>query len=146
MRRLKLVALDDDDLAVLSAHLQDAVMLVGQIRYLPGRRTFTIVVNRFDWDGQRERSAGNGERRMTAVQFNAVTSAQSRNIRRDRPDAVLSLLQLVFSAGETPPAGTIELVFAGGGSIALDVECVDAALEDLGPVWETGNVPAHDLE
>lgn len=141
MDLLKLTALDADDLAVLSAHLQDAVLLVGDIRYLAGEQRFVMVANRFDWDGK----AGKGPamRRRCGVHFNRVLSVRSQKIKQGASEAVLSLLSIAFAEGEEAPAGIIELTFSGGGSIRLEVECIEASIEDLGPMWETESVPDH---
>ncbi|NNE23139.1 MAG: DUF2948 family protein [Rhizobiales bacterium] len=141
MDLLKLTALDDDDLSVLSAHLQDAVLRIGDIRYLPGEQRFVMVANRFDWQG----ATGNkAMRRRCGVHFDRVRAVQSKKVRLGADDAILSLLAIEFKAGREAPEGSIELTLSGGGSIRLDVECIEANLEDLGPMWETGNIPSHD--
>ena len=142
MDLLKLAALDADDLSVISAHLQDAVLLVGDIRYLAREKRLVMLVNRFDWDGG---TAGDkGRRRRAGLHFNRVLSVKSQKIRLGADEAVLSLLAIVFKPGEEAPAGDIELTFSGGGTIRLEVECIEARLQDLGPEWETAHVPAHD--
>jgi hypothetical protein len=141
MEPLKLTALDNDDLSVISAHLQDAVVLIGDIRYLPGQQRFVMVVNRFDWQSADGKKA---MRRRCGVHFDRVQAVQSRKVRQGADDAVLSLLAVGFKAGDVAPEGSIELTLSGGGSIRLDVECIEASLEDLGPMWETGNIPSHD--
>ena len=143
---LKLTALDADDLEVISAHLQDAVLLVGDMKFLPGESRFAAVVNRFDWQGA---DAGDRaklyQRRRSGLRFDRVNSVKARNIRQDAGDAVLELLAVRFEAADGP-AGRVTLVFAGGGAIRLDVECIEAALGDLGPAWRTENRPAHRLD
>ena len=141
MDLLKLTALDEDDLSVISAHLQDAVLQIGDIRYLAGEQRFVMVANRFDWQ---EASGKKGVRRRCGVHFNRVLAVQSRKVRQGVENAVLSLLSVEFKAGDVAPEGSIELTLSGGGSIRLDVECVEASLEDLGPMWETANIPNHD--
>ncbi len=140
---LKLAALDEDDLTVLSAHMQDAVARLGDFSFSPRRGQFALVANRFNWDNQLGQAKKSGERRRTGLHFNRVLSARSQRIRLGDPDAVVSLLALTFTPGTDKPAGTIDLTFAGGGLIRLDVECIEASLEDLGPVWQTPNVPDH---
>ena len=143
MQPLKLTALDADDLAVISAHMQDAVLTVGDIRLLSGRKKLALVANRFDWEG------GEGEgaaRRRTGLQFARVRRVRSQKIRRDAPEAVLSLLAIRFTPGEHPPEGEVELTFSGGGALMLDVECIEAAMQDLGEAWATHSVPRHGLD
>ena len=147
MDLLKLTALDEDDLSVISVHLQDAVIQVGDIRYLAGEQRFVMVANRFDWQGssgQKGVGGQKGTRRRCGVHFNRVQAVQSRKVRQGVENAVLSLLAVEFKAGDMAPEGSIELTLSGGGSIRLDVECIEASLEDLGPMWETANIPNHD--
>jgi Protein of unknown function (DUF2948) len=139
MAELKLIALDADDLAVLSAHLQDAVMQVADIAYLPKERRFAAVGNRFDW----MTAVGPGyARRRAAVRFERVLGAQVQAIDLKNKGTVLSLLALTFEP-TAPPEGYVTLHFADGGAIRLHVECVEAELKDLGPVWRVDFKPQH---
>ena len=142
---LKLTALDADDLRVISAHLQDAVMRVGDMRYLPVENRFAVVLNRFDWESAENAASGAGHgftRRRTGLRFDRVSAVKASNIRQGAPDAVLSLLAIEFEPADEP-SGFITLVFSGGGAIRLDAECIEAAMTDLGPVWETSGRPDH---
>lgn len=142
---LKLAALDEEDLAVLSAHLQDAVLLTGDLLWTPATHRFTIAMNRFAWEAAPEgRRARAFQRRRSVLHFDRVLQAQAQNIRRDVPDAVLELLAVTFEPGDAP-AGHILLTFAGGGTMRLAVECIEAQLADLGAAWQTKALPAHDL-
>ena len=144
MEPLRLAALDEDDLAVISAHMQDAVARLGDFSYLTKRRQFALVANRFNWDGQLNNNRQKGERRRTGLHFGQVLSVKSQMIKQASDDAIVSLLAISFTPGDTPPAGTIDLAFAGGGLVRLEVECIEAGIEDLGPVWETTNIPDHE--
>lgn len=135
---LKLVALDADDLAVISAQMQDAVLLAGDISYSRKRRQFALVANRYAWD----EASGKKQRHRTGLNFDRVTAVQAHGIDPARRDAVLSLLAITF-AGREPPGGTITLAFSGGGAIRLDIECIEARLSDMGPVWDTAHQPQH---
>ncbi|GBD50687.1 DUF2948 family protein [Methylopila sp. Yamaguchi] len=137
---LKLLALDEDDLAVLSAHLQDFVVKVGDLVFLPVEKRFAFVGNRLDL-----RVAGEPRRRRTAGHFERVTAVRARGVDRSRPDAVLNLLAIGFTPDEAP-SGAIELVFSGDASLRLEVECVEARAADLGPVWAAKAEPTHDLD
>lgn len=139
---LKLIALDDEDLAVISAHVQDAVLKVGDLVYLPADRRFALGMNRFIWekaDGQRQ----SYERRRSALSFDRVRSVKLSQIDRTRPDTVLELLAIAFEPGELP-AGFVTLYFAGGSAIRLEVECVETRLADLGVAWATAQKPTHE--
>jgi hypothetical protein len=145
MSSLKLIALDAEDLSVVSAHVQDAVAKVGDIAYEPARKLFTLAMNRFSWETSRTGwlfRKGEHQRRRAALSFSRVLSVQAAGIDREKPDTVLSLLAVRF-ASEQAPAGTVELVFSGGATIRLSVECIEARLSDLGGAWEAASRPAH---
>ncbi|MGH1352427.1 MAG: DUF2948 family protein [Methyloligellaceae bacterium] len=145
MTDLKLIALDKEDLEIISAHLQDAVMRVGDIAYLPKQNKFAALTNRFNWEkvhAEKKRSRKKYERRRSALRIERVLGAQIQNINLRDKDAVLELLALQFEAGDEPE-GSISLVFAGGGAVKLYVECIEVELNDLGAAWETKNMPEH---
>jgi Protein of unknown function (DUF2948) len=145
MELLKLIALDDEDLKVLSVQLQDAILRVEDMAFLPQERRFAAVLNRFDWlsatgDGQ---ETGSGfERRRCALRFERVLGAQFQNLALADKTAALELLAVNFEA-EDLPSGAITLIFCGGGAIRLQVEFIEAELRDLGPVWKTRVKPEH---
>jgi hypothetical protein len=142
--RLKLAAFDEEDLAVISAHVQDAVLKVGDMVYLPREKRFAIAMNRFIWETAETGRRKSVERRRAALSFDRVLKARLSNIDRDRPDAVLELLAVSFDADDTP-AGKVTLIFAGGGAVQLEVEVIEARLADLGTAWATQAKPSHDL-
>jgi hypothetical protein len=135
---LQLAALDAEDLGVISAHMQDAVLLVGDMSYNAKRKQFALIANRFAWDEEEIR-----QRRRSGLHFDRVLAVKQMNIRASEKDAVLSLLSIGFEKGD-PPSGIIVLTFSGGGSIRLTVECIEAALKDLGPAWGTEHTPIHE--
>lgn len=147
MPELKLIAFDADDLAVISAHLQDAVLKVADIAYLPRERRFAAVGNRFDWADALQNSKGKPEyvRRHTALRFERVLGAQLQGIDPNKKNAVLSLLAIGFEPVEAPdgPGGYVTLSFADGAAIRLQVECIEAELKDLGPAWRAKSMPKH---
>ena len=145
MTSVRLMALDSEDLDVLAAHMQDAVLKEGDLQYDAKARQFALVANRFVWEeaeGRRQRSF---ERRRAAMHFDRVLSVRSRGIRRNDPEQVLSLLTVQFLAeeGMDAPSGVIELIFAEDVSVRLEVECIEVQLADLGPAWETRRRPKH---
>jgi len=135
---LRLLAEDADDLAVISAALQDAVAKVGDIGWEPAGRRLTVGFNRFRWEAE----GGRGERVRTGLQLGGVLGIRSLKLRRDARDAVLELLSLGFEPGEAP-GGEIVFTFAGGGELRASVECVDVALADVSAPWPTPRRPAH---
>ncbi len=136
---LKLIALDADDLAVLAAHLQDAVRKVADIVWLPAEKRFALAARRFDWEGA---PRGQYRRRLTALHFDRVLAVRSTGIDKQIPDRVLSLLAIAFT-GSDGPEGDVTLHFSDGAAIRLAVECVEAQMKDLGPVWEALAKPEH---
>jgi hypothetical protein len=137
--RLRLLAEDADDLAVISAALQDAVTHIGDIQWERRERRLTIAFNRFRWEAEE----GQGERVRAGFQLGCVQGVKARNLRRDAKDAVLELLALTFEPTE-PPGGRITFAFAAGGDLAAEVECIDAALADLSTPWPVPHKPGHE--
>ena len=143
--RLKLQAIDEEDLAVLSAHVQDAILKVGDMSYLPKEKRFAIAMNRFGWEVDSEDDTH--QRRRSALVFDRVTGAKCCQMRRDQPETVLELLAVSFEPGDQEaPAGYVTLHFAAGAMLRLEVECIEARLADLGPAWATTVRPHHVLE
>ncbi len=137
---LKLVALDHEDLAVISTHLQDALAKVGDIAYLPKEKRFVMVLNRFDWTGS-ERDLP--VRRRAGFHFERVLAAKTRGVDLSARDAIVNLLAVEFAERESP-SGVVTLLFSGDAAIKLDVECLEAALSDLGPQWPAQKRPRHE--
>lgn len=142
MTPLKLIALDEEDLAVVSSHLQDAVVRVEDLAYLPGQKRFAAVVNRFDWERAELDGGKSFERRRAALRFDRVLGAKLKNIKPTARERILSLLAVSFEPGDAP-GGKVTLFFSGDASILLEVECIEAELKDLGPVWRTRHKPQH---
>ncbi|MDG4882675.1 DUF2948 family protein [Mesorhizobium sp. WSM4884] len=142
MAALKLIALDDQDLSIVSAHVQDAVMKVSDLEYLPAAKRFVLTMNRFVWEAKSGLFRQHNERRQSVLHFDRVLGAKTSGIARDKPAEVLSLLAISFVA-ISKPAGIIELVFSGGGTIMLDVECIEARLADIGGAWQATSRPVH---
>ena len=143
MDPLKFVVLDEEDLEVVSTHLQDAVLKASDVLWRPSDKRLVLALNRFDWEG-----AQNGDteyhRRRTALRFERVLACKCRDIRRDGEDVVLNLLAVEFAETDAP-GGVVTLTFSGGGALRLEVECLEAELADLGPSWPTTTRPTHAL-
>lgn len=145
MADIKLIALDADDLSVISAHLQDAVLQVGDIAYLPKEKRFAAIANRFDWvNALKEGKSDKAEfaRRQAALRFERVLNAQVQGIDLKNKGMVLSLLAIGFEPAEAPE-GDVILHFSEGGAIRLRVECIEAELKDLGATWQATSKPQH---
>ena len=150
MEELKLVALDKDDIEIVSAHVQDALVKVADILWQPRERRFVMALNRFDWMNAADaRGAKNPDdaapdyrRCRTALRFERVNACKCRDIDPQDKNAVLNLLAVEFAERE-PPAGTVTLTFSGGAAIRLEVECLEAELVDLGEVFSAVLCPDH---
>jgi hypothetical protein len=144
MDQLKLVALDEQDLNIVSAHVQDAVMKVGDLEFLPRSKRFVVPMNRLAWEAVSGVLRKRGERRQSVLHFDRVLSAKTAGMNRDKPAEILSLLAIRFAEAEAP-AGAIELDFSGGATLRLEVECIEARLADLGAAWEASSLPSHKV-
>ena len=144
MNLLKLVALDERDLEVVSAHVQDATVRVGDIEYRAAAKRFAVAMNRFAWETKKGFIRPKYERRRSILHFDRVLSAKLFGISRDKKDDVLELLAVRFAAAQEP-VGTIELTFAGNAAIRLEVEVIEARLTDTGAAWEASSRPIHTV-
>lgn len=129
--RRKLAALDEDDLAVISAHIQDAAVVAGDILWRQGEMRLIVAMRRMDCE---DILAGDcvPRRLISALRFDRVLSCQSREIDMSAPELPLTLLGLEFHPGKKP-GGQVLLLFASGGVLRLEVECLECELADLGP-------------
>jgi hypothetical protein len=140
MPDLKLLALDKEDLDVISATTQDAVVRVADMGFAKADHRFALLMNRFAW----EESGRKGQRKRAALHFDRVNAVQVAGIDTNARGGVLELLAIAFEpAAENDPAGKVELRFAGGGTVRLDVECLEARLQDLGAAWAAKMKPEH---
>ena len=139
---LRLIAFDAEDLQVLSAMTQDAVLPVAQMAWQSSERRFALLLNRFRWEA---RGASQVERVQSVLSFEDVKAVQTQGFDRTDPDLVLSLLNLTFTP-ERDGAGACLLTFAGDGAIRLEVEALEAGLRDVTrPYFSPANrAPSHD--
>ncbi|HXV73362.1 MAG TPA: DUF2948 family protein [Sphingomonadales bacterium] len=145
--KLRLKAERTEDLKIFSTLLQDAVLKVEDMGFQPKRRRFALLANRFRWEGElqgkaRAKIAPQGERVRTALRFEGVLQAQSRNIPFEIKKQVLELLSL--EAKKEPAGFRVTLTFAGGAAVALQAEVIEAYLEDLTAPWPAKRRPAHE--
>lgn len=140
MTDLKLIALDGEDLEVISAHVQDAVVRVGDMGYAAGDKRFAFLMNRYAWEA--DGGKGRGERHRAALSFDRVQSVKISGIDQTAHDGVLELLSIGFEES-SPPGGVITLNFAGGGTVRIEVECIEVRLSDGGAAWAAKARPAH---
>lgn len=138
---LRLKAETPDDLSVIAAALQDAVVKVSDMAYDPRARAVTCAMNRFRWEADAGRRA-RGERVRAGLRIDGVLGARRKRVPAD-PDAVLSLLTLDFAPDTEPPGGELTLRFADGVDVALTVDCVDVTVADVSAPWRARARPAH---
>jgi hypothetical protein len=141
---LKLAVLDEEDLEVVATHLQDAVVKVADVIWQPQARRLVIGLNRFDWE-QAIADKPQNCRRRSALRFDRVQSFKCRSVDQAGKDGILNLLTVEFTETEAP-SGVVTLIFSGDAALRLEVECLEAELVDLGPVWNCTGRPVHAVE
>ena len=139
MEPLKLIALDKDDLEVLSAHLQDSAVKVSDIFWLPKEKRLVLGLDRFDWVTANETQEF--RRCRTGLRFERVFSCQCRGIDPKAKDQTLNLIAVEFVESDAP-GGEVILAFDGGKAMRLNVECLEAEIADIGPAWNC-QCPQH---
>ncbi len=141
MEPVKFVALDRDDLEVVSTHLQDATVRVADVHWRPQEKRLVLAVDRFDWMGatcpQREL-----QRCRSVLRFERVLGCKCRHVDPAGKDGILNLLAVEFDETD-PPGGVVTLTFSGGPALRVEVECLEAELVDVGPTWSETELPAH---
>lgn len=144
---LRLVARDGEDLKVISALVQDAVLPVTGLKFDARHRRFALMLNRFRWEDrdEAERLGRAYERVRSVMVVEDVRKVQSMGFDRGEGDLVLSLLSMEFAPGEDG-TGRLVLTLAGDGAIALDVEALEVRLDDVTRPYRapSGKVPHHD--
>ena len=140
---LRLRAEDAEDLGVIGACLQDALVHIGEMRYLPGKRRFAAAFNRVMWES--EEAPGEGlERIRCGLHFDGVLGATAQGLDRTDRRRLLELLTITCEQGENG-AAAVTLVFAGEARVRLEVECIDCTLVDLGTPWPARRKPEHPI-
>ena len=142
MEPVKFIALDRDDLEVVSTHLQDALVKVADIMWRPREKRLVVALDRFDWPSAACAVKPELRRCRSALRFERVNCCKCRQVNPAGKEAVLNLLAVEFSETD-PPAGVVSLIFSGGAVLRLEVECLEAELADLGPSWPAAARPIH---
>lgn len=140
---LRLLAVDADDLKVISAASQDGVCKPADLAFEGKRRRFHMEFNRYCWEMDKN-GAKTGHRVRSVLSFEDVTKVRARGLPSKYEDLVLSLLSVDWVADEeNPPAGEVHLMFAGDGELVLQTDCLDGTLADVSNPWPTKNRPQH---
>jgi len=139
---LRLIAFDAEDLQVLSAMTQDAVLPVAQMTWHSSERRFALLLNRFRWEA---RGASQIERVQSILSFEDVKAVQTQGFNRTDPDLILSLLSIIFIPA-TDGTGSCLLTLAGDGAIRLEMEALEVGLRDVTRPYAspTNQTPSHD--
>ena len=138
--KLKLSALDADDLGVISAAVQDSLVAVRDCAHFADERRFVLLLNRFRWESDPGVDTAYW-RTHSALVFNEVTAVHHHKIPLEKPDRVLELLALAMEG-----AKSVTLSFAAGRSIRLEIGRLACHLGDVGEPWPTPWKPAHPVE
>ena len=134
---IRLRACSLEDLSLISALLQDAIVPIGDIAFLKDEKSFVLVASRYCWEYDNE---GSGLRVLSGLRFDSVTRVVSREIdRRDR-NQFLELLSINYSDG------FVAIHFSRGGAIRLEVERLTVAVQDLADPHPTTFQPRHTAE
>lgn len=146
---LKLAALDGADLEVISAHCQDAVLKSAEVNFTPSSKRVLLPINRFAWEAPSARRwfFKTYERRRCVLHIDLATSVRSKGLNKNDPDEVRSILSIDFHADEdeTSAGGTVDIVFAGGANLLIEVEALELRMTDLGAVWAANSKPRHNV-
>jgi hypothetical protein len=155
--KLKLRAEDQEDLQVISAVLQDALVAVGDMTFLKDEHRFVLVANRFCWEDVNSDDLADvvedeadedledeekGSRVHCGLCFEAVTGVKVRGIDRHDSGRILELLALTTEADGGP---AVRLIFSGDAEILLRLERIEARMEDLDEHWPTAFRPKHPV-
>ena len=146
-RPLRLKALDPEDLAVISALVQDAVFLRSNSRWLRGERRFAILLNRFRWEDLplAEQTGRHFERVRSVLSIEDVTRVRGSGLEDLDKETVLSILSMQWEAGQDA-AGAVELTLAGDGVIRVEVEALEVVMRDVTRPYRapSGKAPRHE--
>lgn len=140
MDPVKFVALDKEDLEVVSTHLQDAVVKVADVHWRPQERRLVLAVDRFDWEAWTGPSP-DLRRCRSALRFERALTCKCKHVNPAGKDKVLNLLAVEFTETDAP-AGVVTLTFSGGATLRIEVECLEVELADLERVPTTRPAPA----
>ena len=142
--KLKLLGKNQEDLKIISAYLQDSILIVKDIVFLKQNRTFIMIVNRFMWEDVEKGVFRQNKRIRCAVKFEEVIKVESKNINQKNKNKPLECLAIKCSSifDETYK---IKIFFAGNSVITVTLEAIEVALHDLGKPWHVKLIPIHKI-
>ena len=141
-KNLKLIARVEDDLKVVSAHLQDSIASVSDIANLKKNKIFLMQLNRFMWEDIEKGVFRKNKRIRTILKFENVLEVNSKNINQSKKDKFLDFLAIESS--QMPDNNyEMRIIFAGDSIIKIISEVIEVTLDDQGEAWDTKNKPKH---
>ncbi|MDC0418734.1 DUF2948 family protein [Pelagibacteraceae bacterium] len=144
VKNLKLLATSDEDLKVISAHLQDAIVLPNEIANLKKNRIFLIQLNRFMWEDVEKGVFRKNKRTRTILKFDNVVSVSSKNVNTLNKKNFLDFLT-IESKLLPDKSYEIKLIFSGNAIIKINAEVIDVTIDDQGSPWESKTTPKHNF-
>jgi hypothetical protein len=141
-KNLKLIARTEDDLSVVSAHLQDSIASVSDIANLEKNKIFLLQLNRFMWEDVEKGVFRKNKRIRTILKFENVLKVLSKNINQLKKDKFLDFLAI--ETNKMPDNNyEMKIIFAGDAVIRVKSELIEVTLDDQGEAWDTKNKPKH---
>ena len=144
VKNLKLIARTEEDLRVVSAHLQDSIANVSDIASLEKNKIFLMQLNRFMWEDVEKGVFRKNKRIRTVLKFENVIKVLSKNINQSKKDKFLDFLTI--ETIQMPDNNyEMKIVFAGDSMIKIISEVIEVTLDDQGQAWDTKNIPKHKV-
>ena len=141
---LKLLGKNQEDLKVISAYLQDSILIIKDTVFLKQNRTFVMIVNRFMWEDVEKGVFRQNKRIRCAVKFDEVIKVESRNINQKNKNKLLECLAIKCSSA-FDKTYKIKIFFAGDSIITITSEVIEVTLHDLGKPWQVKHIPVHKI-
>ena len=141
---LKLLGKNREDLKIISAYLQDSILIVKDIVFLKQNKTFIMIVNRFMWEDAEKGVFRQNKRIRCAVKFEEVIKVESKNINQKNKNKLLECLAIKCSSTSNE-IHKIKIFFAGDSIITIISEVIEVALHDLGKPWNVKHIPIHKI-
>ena len=147
MEKLRIQAMDSEDLEIISTYLQNGITTISDLKFLPSFKRFIIVFSRFMWEETKGKLSRN-KRIRSIVDFSNVVSAQSRYISQNDKDKILEFVGFSENSkfNKKHETDILHLLFSGGGMIQLEIELLSCKLTDYGKPWYTGRKPNFQFE
>ena len=143
-KNLRLIARTEDDLKVVSAHLQDSIVNISDMANLVRNKIFLMQLNRFMWEDVEKGVFRKNKRIRTILKFENVIKVHSKNINQSKKDNFLDFLTI--ETNKMPDNNyEMNIVFAGNSIIKIVSEAIEVTLDDQGKAWDTKNIPKHKV-